>query len=305
VEEENPLHVHGVSFKNLRIGTQEASWYLSQDGGMFERPENRRACVHFRNGAGTCRYGESCRFSHASHDNASSRIEEPVATGPCSLEGIQAEMAQRLTSGRLLSGHTDALVYFWPGPKRMEVLWKGFLTPRDSDAPWPLDSQTQTLNFINSGLHALNKDTIAPQFLRELGKTGGRGLRVIQEILDHEYSTNAGCRRDEVSFQRGLVPFVTMLTMQRMELVSQHVDEANYVYSFIRTAHEQLFQLYLEHLEQIVNDHSIEDCVLSHASFLEDVDGRKYAPLCFTQVCLPFIRLLCLLGNKFTDLIYE
>lgn len=130
-------------------------------------------------------------------------------------------------------------------------------------------------------------------------------MLVIQELLDLKYSNDAGRRRDVVSFQRGLVPFVTLLTMRRMEMVSQHMDEANYVYAFIRTAHVQLFQVYLEHLEQIVERRSVEDRTLSHASFLRDTQGRKYAPLCFTQVCLPFVRLLYLLGNKFKDFIYE
>ncbi|GMF27685.1 unnamed protein product [Phytophthora fragariaefolia] len=88
-------------------------------------------------------------------------------------------------------------------------------------------------------------------------------------------------------------------------MVSQHLDEANYVYAFVRTAHAQLFRLYLEHLEQLVERRSIEDRVVSHASFLADAQGRRFAPLSFTQVSLPFIRLLFLLGNKFKEFVYE
>ncbi|CAI5723385.1 unnamed protein product [Peronospora farinosa] len=93
--------------------------------------------------------------------------------------------------------------------------------------------------------------------------------------------------------------------MRRMEIVSQHMEEANYVYAFVRTAHMQLFRLYLEHLNEIVDRHSIEDLTMSHESFLQESEGRKFAPLCFTQVCLPIIRLLYLLGKKFKDFIYE
>ncbi|CAI5718792.1 unnamed protein product [Peronospora effusa] len=83
------------------------------------------------------------------------------------------------------------------------------------------------------------------------------------------------------------------------------MEEANYVYAFVRTAHMQLFRLYLEHLNEIVDRHSIEDLTMSHESFLQESEGRKFAPLCFTQVCLPLIRLLYLLGKKFKDFIYE
>ncbi|KAG6941879.1 hypothetical protein JG687_00019393 [Phytophthora cactorum] len=82
-----------------------------------------------------------------------------------------------------------------------------------------------------------------------------------------------------------------MLTMRRMELISLHMDESNY--------------LYLKYLQQIVEQHSIEDRVVPHADFMTTTAGRRFAPLCFTQVCLPFIRLLYLLGNEFKDLIYE
>ncbi|KAG6620839.1 NFX1-type zinc finger-containing protein 1 [Phytophthora cinnamomi] len=221
------------------------------------------------------------------------------------MEALETQLTDKLASGTIFSGPSDALVCFWPGKDSLEGLWKGFLMPPEPDNPWLVNSQTQALNFINSGLHALNKDNLAPQFVRELGKTEGRGVLVLQELLDLKYSNDAGRRRDVVSFQRGLVPFVTLLTMRRMEMVSQHMDEANYVYAFIRTAHVQLFQLYLEHLDQIVERHSIEDRTLSHASFLRDTQGRRYAPLCFTQICLPFIRLLYSLGNKFKDFIYE
>ncbi|CAH0486771.1 unnamed protein product [Peronospora farinosa] len=177
--------------------------------------------------------------------------------------------------------------------------------PLDPSNPWLVNSQTQALNFINSGLHALTKDNMATQFVRELGKTEGRGVLVIQELLDLTFSNDAGRCRNEVSFQRGFVPFVIMLTMRRMEIVSQHMEEANYVYAFVRTAHMQLFRLYLEHLNEIVDRHSIEDLTMSHESFLQESEGRKFAPLCFTQVCLPIIRLLYLLGKKFKDFIYE
>ncbi|KAL4130028.1 hypothetical protein PRIC2_006034 [Phytophthora ramorum] len=231
--------------------------------------------------------------------------ESSVATSPFSLETLETQLAEKLESGAIFSSPSDVLVCFWPGADRLEVLWKGFLMPQDPSKVWQVNSQTQLLNFVNSGLHALTKDNLAPQFVRELGKTDGRGILLIQEMLDLTYSNDAGRQREMVSFQRGLVPFMTMLTMRRMEMVSQHMEEANYVYSFLHTAHVQFFQLYLEHLEQIVERHSIEDRMMSHASFLRDTEGRKYAPLCFTQVCLPFIRLLYMLGNKFKDFIYE
>ncbi|KAE9245768.1 hypothetical protein PF002_g7081 [Phytophthora fragariae] len=230
---------------------------------------------------------------------------ESAPVSPFSLEALETQLTDKLASGTIFSGHSDALVCFWAGKDNLEVLWKGFLLPPEPNNPWLVNSQTQVLNFVNSGLHALHKDNLAPQFVRGLGKTDGRGVLVIQELLDLKYSNDAGRRRDVVSFQRGLVPFVTILTMRRMEMVSQHMDEANFVYAFIRTAHVQLFRLYLEHLEQIVERHSIEDRTLPHVSFLRDTEGRRYAPLCFTQVCLPFIRLLYLLGSKFKDFIYE
>ncbi|KAG2767654.1 hypothetical protein Pcac1_g21236 [Phytophthora cactorum] len=280
-----------------------------------------KVCFSFQR-SGTCRFGDSCKFAHtAGADLQKSTIQLPASTRepsgsrsnvnnsidsvPFSLETLQTQLAGKLTSGALISSHSDALVSFWPGRDRLEVLWKGFLMPQDPDNIWRVNSQTQALNFINAGLHALTKDNLAPQFVRELGKNEGRGVLVIQELLDLTYSNDAGRRRDIVSFQRGLVPFVTMLTMRRMEMVSQHMDEANYVYAYLRTAHVQLFRLYLDHLELIVERYSIEDSVVTHASFLRETKGRKYAPLCFTQVCLPFIRLLYLLGNKFKDFIYE
>ncbi|KAG6957112.1 hypothetical protein JG688_00011105, partial [Phytophthora aleatoria] len=296
---------------------------------LTEEMENRvhdgtmppKVCFSFQR-SGTCRFGDSCKFAHtAGADLQKSTIQLPASTRepsgsrsnvnnsidsvPFSLETLQTQLADKLTSGALISSHSDALVSFWPGRDRLEVLWKGFLMPQDPDNIWRVNSQTQALNFINAGLHALTKDNLAPQFVRELGKNEGRGVLVIQELLDLTYSNDAGRRRDIVSFQRGLVPFVTMLTMRRMEMVSQHMDEANYVYAYLRTAHVQLFRLYLEHLELIVERHSIEDSVVTHASFLRETECRKYAPLCFTQVCLPFIRLLYLLGNKFKDFIYE
>ncbi|ETM51997.1 hypothetical protein L914_04280 [Phytophthora nicotianae] len=282
-----------------------------------------KICFNFQR-TGKCRFGDSCKFSHTTDNNLQnstiqlptsthtrenngprSNVKNPAASIPFSLETLQIQLADKLASGVLYSSHSDALVVFWPGQDRLEVLWKGFLMPQDPSNVWRVNSQTQALNFINSGLHALSKDNLAPQFVRELGKNEGRGVLVIQELLDLTYSNDAGRRREIVSFQRGLVPFVTMLTMRRMEMVSQHMDEANYVYAYLRTAHVQLFRLYLEHLEQIVERHSIEDRALTHASYLREAEGRKYAPLCFTQVCLPFIRLLYLLGNKFKDFIYE
>uniref|UniRef100_H3HDJ4 DNA2/NAM7 helicase-like C-terminal domain-containing protein n=1 Tax=Phytophthora ramorum TaxID=164328 RepID=H3HDJ4_PHYRM len=244
---------------------------------------------------------------HKKHNGGRQRDtdESSVATSPFSLETLETQLAEKLESGAIFSSPSDVLVCFWPGADRLEVLWKGFLMPQDPSKVWQVNSQTQLLNFVNSGLHALTKDNLAPQFVRELGKTDGRGILLIQEMLDLTYSNDAGRQREMVSFQRGLVPFMTMLTMRRMEMVSQHMEEANYVYSFLHTAHVQFFQLYLEHLEQIVERHSIEDRMMSHASFLRDTEGRKYAPLCFTQVCLPFIRLLYMLGNKFKDFIYE
>ncbi|ETL45649.1 hypothetical protein L916_04299, partial [Phytophthora nicotianae] len=282
-----------------------------------------KICFNFQR-TGKCRFGDSCKFSHTTDNNLQnstiqlptsthtrenngprSNVKNPAASIPFSLETLQIQLADKLASGVLYSSHSDALVVFWPGQDRLEVLWKGFLMPQDPSIVWRVNSQTQALNFINSGLYALSKDNLAPQFVRELGKNEGRGVLVIQELLDLTYSNDAGRRREIVSFQRGLVPFVTMLTMRRMEMVSQHMDEANYVYAYLRTAHVQLFRLYLEHLEQIVERHSIEDRALTHASYLREAVGRKYVPLCFTQVCLPFIRLLYLLGNKFKDFIYE
>ncbi|GMF19711.1 unnamed protein product [Phytophthora lilii] len=303
----------------------QINWRRSQrekDGVMPPK-----LCFSFQR-SGRCRFGASCKFSHS---QGGGNEEEPlnrgnyvnsygkdggggrrndgatdsVVTTPFSLDKLQTRLAEKLAPSTIFSGHSDTLVCFWPGRDRLEVLWKGFLMPKDPNNPWRVDSQTQALNFVNSGLHALAKDNLASQFVRELGKTEGRGVLVLQELLDLPYSNDAGRRRDVVSFQRGLVLFVAMLTMRRMEMVSQHMDEANYVYAYIRTAHAQLFRLYLEHLVQIVERHSIEDQVISHASFLREVDGRKFAPLCFTQVCLPFVRLLYLLGNKFKDFIYE
>ncbi|EGZ19855.1 hypothetical protein PHYSODRAFT_298238 [Phytophthora sojae] len=279
---------------------------------MFER---KQPCKFFlRNGR--CRYGSSCRFSHSGgpasrHSSGDigrwgrQRTSELVATTLFSLQTFRAQLAEKLGSGTIFSSHSDALVNFWPGRDRLEVLWKGFLLPPDFRGPRLVDSQTQALNFINSGLHALTDDHVAPQFLRELGQTEGRGVALIQALLDLKYSVDAGRQRNIVSFQRGLVPFVIKLTMRRMEMISQHMEEANYVYSFVRTAHAQLFRVYLEHLQQIVERHSIEDRTLSHSSFLLESQGRRYAPLCFTQLCLPFIRLLYLLGSKFNDFIYE
>ncbi|RLN90337.1 hypothetical protein BBJ28_00013206 [Nothophytophthora sp. Chile5] len=226
-------------------------------------------------------------------------------TAPFSMEAARTQLAAQLASNALCSGHSDALVSFSPGQDRVEVLWKGFLMPQDPTNPWELSSQTQALNFLNSGLHALSNDRLASNFVRELGKTDGQGVFLMQDLLDLEYSTDAGRQREVVSFQRGLVAFVTMLTMRRMQMASLHMDEANYVYTYMRTAHVQLFRMYLEQLDDIVDRHSVEDRRLSAADFLEDCQGRKFAPLCFTQLCLPFIRLLYLLGNKFQDLVYE
>ncbi|KAF4141380.1 AAA domain [Phytophthora infestans] len=276
-----------------------------------------KLCFKFQS-TGKCRYGDSCKFAHSNGQTSTPKLANPreiftsranvinsIDSAPFSLETLHTQLTDKLASGALYSSHSDALVAFWPGRDRLEVLWKGFLMPQDPGSVWRVNSQTQALNFINSGLHALSKDNLAPQFVRELGKNEGRGVLIIQELLDLTYSNDAGRRRDVVSFQRGLVPFVTMLTMRRMEMVSQHMDEANYVYAYLRTAHVQLFRLYLEHLEQIVERHSIEDSVVTHTSFLCEAEGRKHAPLCFTQVCLPIIRLLYLLGNKFKDFIYE
>ncbi|KAI9992187.1 hypothetical protein PInf_017572 [Phytophthora infestans] len=276
-----------------------------------------KLCFKFQS-TGKCRYGDSCKFAHSNGQTSTPKLANPreiftsranvinsIDSAPFSLETLHTQLADKLASGALYSSHSDALVAFWPGRDRLEVLWKGFLMPQDPGSVWRVNSQTQALNFINSGLHALSKDNLAPQFVRELGKNEGRGVLIIQELLDLTYSNDAGRRRDVVSFQRGLVPFVTMLTMRRMEMVSQHMDEANYVYAYLRTAHVQLFRLYLEHLEQIVERHSTEDSVVTHTSFLREAEGRKHAPLCFTQVCLPIIRLLYLLGNKFKDFIYE
>ncbi|KAI9992118.1 hypothetical protein PInf_017502 [Phytophthora infestans] len=222
-----------------------------------------KLCFKFQS-TGKCRYGDSCKFAHSNGQTSTPKLANPreiftsranvinsIDSAPFSLETLHTQLADKLASGALYSSHSDALVAFWPGRDRLEVLWKGFLMPQDPGSVWRVNSQTQALNFINSGLHALSKDNLAPQFVRELGKNEGRGVLIIQELLDLTYSNDAGRRRDVVSFQRGLVPFVTMLTMRRMEMVSQHMDEANYVYAYLRTAHVQLFRLYLEHLEQI------------------------------------------------------
>ncbi|CAI5747321.1 unnamed protein product [Peronospora destructor] len=216
----------------------------------------RKPCFHFL--YRKCRYGDSCKFSHtmsAASDTTffqehntrgysrtgllnigSERDDisrEPVAVPTFSLNALETQLRENSASGRICSGHCDTLVCFWPGRDRLEVLWKGFLTPLDPSNPWLVNSQTQALNFINSGLHALTKDNTATQFVRELGKTEGRGVLVIQELLD----------------------------------LSQHMEEANYVYAFVRTAHLQLFRLYLKHLNQIVDRHCIEDRTMSHESF--------------------------------------
>ncbi|CAH0482405.1 unnamed protein product [Peronospora belbahrii] len=231
-------------------------------------------------------------------------METPSRT--FSFVAYETLLRQYFTSGPIFSGHSDTLVCFWPTRDRLDGLWKGFLKPLDPMKPWVMNSQTQALNFINSGLHALTNDNIiATHFVRELGKTQGCGLIVMQDLLNFTYSNDAGSSRTRVSFQRGLVPFVILLTMRRMEMVSQHMDEANYVYAFVRTAHVQLFQLYMEHFKQLVERHCIDDRMVPHATFLCESQGRKFAPLCFTQVCLPIIRLLYLLGNKFKDFIYE
>jgi hypothetical protein len=278
----------------------------------------QKACVYFR--SGTCRFGDSCRYSHErssgeavgpgynrtrSGGSSEANVRDPEATSAFTLQELQGRLAEKLTSSALSSGNSDALVSFWPDEDRLETLWKGFLTPRDPSAPWLVDSQTQALNFISSGLCALTEDKTTSPFVKELGRTGGRGVAVIQSLLELKYSNDAGRQRDVVSFQRGLVPLVTMLTMRRLELVSLHMDEANYVFSFVRTAHARLFKLYLQHMGELVERHSVEDRAVSHASFLVDTAGRRYAPLCFAQVCLPCIRLLYLLGSKFSDVIYE
>uniref|UniRef100_M4BLR6 Uncharacterized protein n=1 Tax=Hyaloperonospora arabidopsidis (strain Emoy2) TaxID=559515 RepID=M4BLR6_HYAAE len=291
-------------------------------GRMFPK----KPCFYFQR-EGRCRFGDSCRFVHgrapdnvvlqtpfrrentksfsSGRQNHDVTLESVGRAPPFSLTAFKAQLTEKLASSTFFSGHSDTLVCFWPGANRLEVLWKGFLMPHSASDPWPVNSQTQALNFVNSGLYALTNDNIAPKFVRELGKTEGRGLLVIQELLNLTYSNDAGRGREVVSFQRGLVPFVTMLTMRRMEMVSRHMSEANHVYAFMRTAHVQLFQLYLKHLEQMVERHSIDDYAISHETFLQESDGQRYAPLCFTQVCLPLIRLLYLLGSKFNDFIYE
>ncbi|KAI9907263.1 hypothetical protein PsorP6_016116 [Peronosclerospora sorghi] len=218
---------------------------------------------------------------------------------------FKTQLAEKLASGTIFSGPSDTLVSFWSRGDRLESLWRGFLCPSDPSKPWFINSQTQALNFINSALYALTKDTSATHFIRALGNHEGRGVVVLQEILDLTYSIDAGTRRDVVSFQRGFVPFVTMFTMRRMDMMSQHLDEANYVYAFVRTVAVQVFQTYLDHLTQLVERQDLDDRTFSHAAFLCDAEGRRYAPLCFTQVCLPLLRLVYVLGRKFKDFVYQ
>ncbi|KAF1778026.1 hypothetical protein GQ600_16208 [Phytophthora cactorum] len=82
-----------------------------------------------------------------------------ASTSTFSLQKFQDQLVDKLTLSSLVSGHSDALVCFWPGSDPRGVIWKGFLMPRDPSHPWRMDSQTQALNFINSGLYALTTET--------------------------------------------------------------------------------------------------------------------------------------------------
>ncbi|OWY94346.1 LOW QUALITY PROTEIN: hypothetical protein PHMEG_00035950 [Phytophthora megakarya] len=136
-----------------------------------------KVCFNFQR-SGKCRFGDSCKFAHGHNDvsqkenksfsreNSGGRRSDvkSAPTLPFSLEGLQTQLGEKLKTSTIFSGHSDALVCFWPGQDRLEVLWKGFLTPQDPDNVWRVNSQTQALNFINAGLHALLKDNLAPQF---------------------------------------------------------------------------------------------------------------------------------------------
>ncbi|GMF50209.1 unnamed protein product [Phytophthora fragariaefolia] len=230
---------------------------------MIGRSMHRKACIYFLHG--NCRYGDSCRFSHVIRaaeyvhtepdgvgDHRRSGAEaELKSVAPFKLEDLQSHLEGEMASSALSSSHSDALVYFPSGQDNLEALWKGFLMPADPRQVWPMNSQTQALNFINSGLYSLTKENTTRLFVKELGKPEGQGVSVMQKLLDLKYSNEAGMQRDVVSFQKGLVPLVTMLTMRRIELLSPHMDEANYIYSFVRTAHFQLCGIYLEKLKEI------------------------------------------------------
>jgi hypothetical protein len=55
----------------------------------------------------------------------------------------------------------------------------------------------------------------------------------------------------------------------------------------------------------MVTRQTIDDLVFSNRSFLIEKQGNQFAPLCFTQIVLPFIRLLFILGTKFRDVVYK
>lgn len=176
----------------------------------------KKACVYFL--SGTCRYGESCRFSHAIGVPADAvgsmsstrlaRVDDHSSTdalADSSSDFFQAGGAPAATSCEagvefviFRSFRCVGLLLAWT--RRLGRAVEGLLTRAD---PWPINSQTQALNFINSGLYALTTENSASAFVKELGKTDGRGIAVLRELLELEYSTDASRQRDVVSFQRG------------------------------------------------------------------------------------------------------
>lgn len=219
-------------------------------------------------------------------------------------------LVQQLSHELVMAGTaSDPLVVLWsqhPEGHKQDTRWKRFLLVDSTNNPRELATHVDAFVFVNSALHALRNPAVAQEFIRALGKREGMGVEILRRFADFEYSESAGRNRELMSFQRVLVPFLMVITSQRMaKAATLNVEGANYVYSCLVEHREQLFNKFIEKLVQVVYHGNIQDQHLSHERFLQESYGTQFAPLCFTQLVLPFLSLLNLLANKFRDVAYE
>ncbi|TMW58314.1 hypothetical protein Poli38472_011902 [Pythium oligandrum] len=290
---------------------------------MMQAPGRKKqsaVCRHFAQG-GNCRFGSTCRFVHAVDGGGGSRkdstrrqLDAPTpsttTTSSFSLAELRRVLTEQLHRDLVMNAHaSDALVVLWdkhPDGYKQDVRWKPFLLVETTAKPRTLTTSNDAMIFVNSALQALRSPSVAPEFIRALGERGGMGVEILERFVRFEYSESAGRKRDVVSFQRGLVPFLMLLTSKRLDQAARlNVQAANYVYSCVVEHRQELFGKYIERLAQVVYHGNIEDIHLSHERFLQDSFGTQFAPLCFSQLVLPFLILLELLANKFREVAYD
>lgn len=151
-------------------------------------------------------------------------------------------------------------------------------------------SQHDMRKFVLSALACSNSDDV----VLELGNREGTGVMKLREILESRFATTAGNRKEQVSFQRVIVPLCHLLTQQAVQF-SPHLSSLNVIYTSVFACRD-FFPRLLSCVEELLADGRprIESAAPDDTTAWDPHDS-------ITDVLVPVVNLFSLLLTRVTD----